>query len=315
MGAMKNDGLYYLAASVLCVAWLLIPGETHAAKNYNLNINSDGNVEHCSDLRVRSNGEVAQTSETVSLQKSEAPILEIDDTAGHGVIHVRGGDRANYTVETCKIATAGDRSAAEALLRSISITHSAGRFSSSGPASSDGNGNWQLYYIVHAPKDANLDLQTRNGPIDVADIAGSVKVRAVNGPISLNNLTGQVEANTTNGPISLNGGGGDVHLTAHNGPISLNLSGEVWNGSRLEARTVNGPVSINLPEAFRTGIRVETDGHAPVSCAIDPCRNAWTDASSNQRILQLNGAQDTIRVSTSNGPVSVGGQKKGRRVI
>jgi len=143
-------------------------------------------------------------------------------------------------------------------------------------------------------------------------VSGTLKIRATNGPVSVHDSAGTVEVHTSNGPISFGGGGGEVHLTAQNGPIALELAGEVWNGASLEARTINGPVSISMPDGFRTGVRVETSGHAPVSCAAGACKGAWTD---NQRVIQLNGSQDTIRVSTSNGPVSVHGPRKTGRVI
>jgi DUF4097 and DUF4098 domain-containing protein YvlB len=225
---------------------------------------------------------------------------------------VRGWDRAEYVVEACKIAAAGDRTSAEAVVRGISVTRSAGRFSNSGPVAEDAN--WQLYFIVHAPRDGRIDLETKNGPIDVAGINGSVKVRASNGPISVRDCGGQVEAHTTNGPISYSGGGGEVHLNARNGPISLELAGEIWNGPQLEARTINGPVSLSLPDTFRSGIRVETDGGSPLSCSAPACQGAWQNRASRQRTLQMNGSSDTIRISASNGPISVRGSKKTRRI-
>jgi hypothetical protein len=311
---MKKDRLCYVAAAALCAAWLLTPTRMQAAGDHDFNISINGDAERCSDLRVSSdNGEIAQVSDTVTLQKAEAPVLELDDVAGRGVVRVRGWNQANYSVETCRIAAAGSRSAADQLVRSITVSHTAGHFSTSGPASD--SGNWQVYFIVHAPRDGNLDLQTKNGPISVADMAGTVKVRAVNGPVSLHDCTGQVEAHTTNGPISFSGSGGEVHLNAHNGPISLKLAGEVWNGPKLDARSENGPISLSVPEAFRSGIRVETSGHAPLSCGAEFCRNAWTDATSDHRVLQLNGAQDTIRVSTNNGPVSVNSGRNGKRAL
>ncbi len=313
MARMKNENLYYGAAAALCLAWLLTPSRAQAAGR-DFNISVDGNAEHCSDLRVRSSdGEIAQASDLVTLRKAEAPVLELDDAGGRGVMRVRGWNQPDYSVETCRIAVAESRTAAEQLVRGIAVSHSAGHFSTSGPNSD--SGNWQVYFIVHAPQDGNLDLQTKNGPISVANMAGTVKVRAVNGPVSLDDCTGQVNASTTNGPISYSGGGGDVHLIAHNGPISLKLAGEVWNGPALEARSVNGPISLNVPELFRSGIRVETSGHAPLSCGADFCRNAWTDAGSDQRVLQLNGSQDTVRVSTNNGPVSVNGGRRGKRAL
>ena len=311
---MKNENLYYVAAAALCLAWLLTPSRTQAAGDHSFNISVDGDAEHCSDLRVHSsNGEIAQTSDVVTLQKAEAPVLELDDAAGRGMVRVRGWSQPNYSVETCRIAAAATQADAAQLVRGVRVSHNAGHFSTSGPNSD--SGNWQVYFIVHAPRDGSLDLQTKNGPISVADMAGTVKVRAVNGPVSLDGCTGHVDANTTNGPISFSGGGGDVHLIAHNGPISLKLAGEVWNGPKLEARSENGPISLSVPETFRSGIRVETSGHAPLACAADFCRNAWTDAGSDHRVLQLNGSQDTIRVSTNNGPVSVNGGHRGRRAL
>ena len=310
---MKNDSIVsYLASAVIITGWVLSPVKSHAAKNQNLNISFEGNAEHCSDLKVRSNGEVAQSNETYTIQKSEAPILEMTGME-RSVLHIRGWDRPEYSVEACKVAAAENRAAAEQVVHGISVSRSAGRISATGPSSDDAN--WQLYFIVHAPKDANLNLDTKNGPIDVASVNGTIKVRATNGPVAIRDCAGVVEVHTANGPISFNGGGGEVHLTAQNGPISLNLAGEVWNGSQLDARTINGPVSIVVPDAFRSGVRVETSGHSPVSCGAGACRSAWTNTGSNQHVIQLNGSQDTIRVSTSNGPVSVNGPGKGKKII
>jgi len=311
---MKTNRLYCLAAALFCAAWLLAPGNAQITRKRNLNISTEGNAERCSDLKVRSNGgEIAQSVEAFTLQRSEAPVLELTGM-DRSVLHVRGWDRAEYSVEACKVAVGETRAAAEQTMRGISVSRSAGHFSSSGPATND-DSNWQLYFFVNAPKGASVDLETKNGPISVSGIAGTVKARALNGPVSVNESSGMVEVHTTNGPISFSGGGGEVHLTAKNGPISLNLAGEVWNGSRLEAHTDNGPDSVNMPDTFRSGVRVETSGHSPVSCRSGACQNAWTNDSANQRVIQMNGSQDTIRVSTNNGPVSVGGGKKTGHII
>jgi len=305
---MKQESLYW-AAAVTGMVCLLTPASAQTrTRNRDLNLSFEGgNAERCSDLRVKSSGEIAQANESFTLQKAEAPVLELNGL-DHGVIRVRGWARAEYAVEACKIAVAADRGGAEQVLRGISVTRSAGRFGSTGPANPPFEAQWQIYFIVHAPKDGALDIETRNGPVSVADIGGSLKLRATNGPLSLQNVSGAVEAHTVNGPISFSGSGGDVRLTAQNGPISLKLAEDMWNGPRLEARTVNGPVSLNLPETFRSGVRLETSGHSPVHCGIDACRSAWTDATENQRTLQINGS-DTIRLSTENGPVSVGASK------
>jgi DUF4097 and DUF4098 domain-containing protein YvlB len=305
---MKNEGVLYVAAAVLSLAWLMTPGMTHAAKNRGLNLSIDGNAESCADLKVRSAGEVAQVNEVFTLSKGEAPILELN-AAERGQIRVRGWDRADYSVETCKVAAGETRAAAEQTARGISVAHSAGRISYTGPASD--SAEWTAVFIVHAPRDASLNLEAKNGPIEVRGVNGSVKLRASNGPIAIADCGGSVEAHTMNGPIAFSGDRGEVHLNAQNGPIAVNLKTETWNGSQLEARTINGPLAVSLPENFRSGMRLETSGHSPVSCSAAQCRNAWKDG----RTIQMNGSNDTIRLSTENGPVSVHSERPAKKII
>jgi DUF4097 and DUF4098 domain-containing protein YvlB len=203
------------------------------------------------------------------------------------------------------VAAAGDSATAAQMLAGISINRSAWRVEAHGPAVSEGEGDWQVYLIVHAPRNGSVELTTVNGPIEVRDISGTVKVKATNGPLSIQNCAGIVDAQTTNGPISFSGSGGDVKLSAMNGPLALKISGDVWNGARLDASTMNGPVSLIAPSTFRSALRVEGSGEAPFSCQAEMCRNAVTDAHSERRTMQINGGADTVRVSTGNGPISV----------
>ncbi len=305
---MKNEGFLYVAAAVLCLGWLIAPGKTHAAKNRGFNLNINGSAESCADLKVRSSGELAQVNESFTMSKGEAPILELN-AADRGQIRVRGWDRADYSVETCKIAAADTKAAADQALRGISIAHAAGRISFDGPAAD--SADWMAVFIVHAPRDASLNLEAKNGPIDVRGVNGTVKLRATNGPIAIAECGGSVEAHTTNGPIAFSGDRGEVHLNAQNGPIALKLATETWNGSQLEARTINGPLAVSLAENFRSGMRLETSGHSPVSCSAAQCRNAWRDG----RTLQMNGTSDTIRLSTENGPVAVHTEGPTKKII
>lgn len=283
----------------------LLAHSAWAARNFQLSVNSR-NAERCSDLQVTTkSGEIARADDSVTLGARDLSALELEDGAGQAVVQVRGWDRAEYQVETCKIAVAENKGAAEALVRGISVSRSAGRITTFGPNNADGN--WQVYFLVRAPRNANLDLQTRNGPISVEGVSGNIKLRAVNGPVALKECAGVVDANTTNGPIAFSGAGGNVKLTAQNGPIAIDLTGEAWNGQQLDARTVNGPVSLSIPENYRSGVRLQTSGHSPLNCSIAPCRTAVSDLTnpSGARTIQLNGSSDTVRVQTSNGPVSV----------
>ena len=295
-------------------ALLLVPawGQERNHRDFNLNVHEE-DARHCADLRAESRGEIAQSTEAFTLSRGEAPVLEIS-ALDRGNVRVYGEGRADYAVEACKFAVAADRGTAQQLLNGVTVSRSAGRLSISGPSAD--NGQWTTYFIVHAPKDAPVDLETRNGPIAVRDMDGQVKAHATNGPIAVRDCGGRVEANTVNGPIAFEGGGGDIHLIAQNGPISVKLSGDQWNGNQLEARTTNGPLSLKIPDTFRSGVRVETSGHSPLICQAAACQNATTDLRGSPRVIQMNGSSDTIRVSTHNGPVAIdGGEGRLHRII
>jgi len=279
-------------------------------RHHDVNISvENGRAESCADLRVRSSGEIAQAAETYTLQRGEVPMLEVN-AVDRGAIRVSGSARSDFTVNVCKIAAAEDRASADQLLGSLTVSRLGGRFSTNAPPARNNNSDWQVYFIVHAPADARVNLETKNGPIEIASITGGIQAKSTNGPLSLSNCAGTIDARTTNGPISFTGVGGDVQLNTTNGPISLKLANDVWSGPRLEAHTTNGPVSLAVPETFQTALRVETDGHSPMSCRISACEHAMTDASTDRKTLQINGSSDTVRVSTSNGPISVGTENR-----
>lgn len=309
---MKSSAIVFALAAVLALGGLAqtrISG--NRSRGNNLNISTHGSGETCADLNVTSNGELAQATEKFTLSRGEAPTLELN-AGDHGAVTVRGWKQSEYTVEACKIAVAEDRGTAESLLRSIAVSHSAGRFGYAGPSAD--NGNWQVFLIIHAPDSASLDLETKNAPVSIADVNGNIKVRATNGPLAIRGSTGNIDAQSTNGPISFDGEGGEVHLHAQNGPISVKVQKDIWQGSALEARTVSGPMSVSLPAAFQSGVRVETSGHAPLSCQHEACTHAYTNLKGEPRVIQMNGSSETVRIFTDNGPLSIS-SAKGKRVL
>jgi len=281
------------------------------SRGHNLNISTEGNADSCATLQVHSDGEIARADETYNLLPGQASAVELS-AMDHAVIQVRGWDQTGYRVEACKIAVAADRATAGRILASVNVSHSAGRFSNTGPSESDGD--WQVYYFVHTPPNAGVDLETKNGPVSVADVHGSIKLRATNGPLAIRNCSGNIDAQSTNGPIAFDGDSGEVHLHAHNGPIAVKLSRDTWNGAQLDAQTDNGPVSLKMPSTFRSGVRIETDGNAPLSCKMCDAA-AEQRGPSGRRVIEMNGSSDTVRVSTHNGPVSISNANAKEKIL
>jgi hypothetical protein len=292
-----------IAGAVAAAAILAMAPAQAQSKHHNLSVNFDGEAKSCADLRVKTDGALAQAVDRFSLQGGS---VQIDGGSG-GSIHVIAADRADYAVEACRIAVADDQAAAQQAVAGTSVTRSTWRVEAHGPAYLDGNAQWQVYLIVQTPRNGSVELNTVNGPISVRGVSGTVKAKAVNGPLSVTDCAGVVDAQTTNGPISFSGQGGDVKLAAINGPLTLKIAGDVWNGPRLEASTMNGPVHLVAPDTFRSSVKLETNGEAPFTCKAEMCRSALTDARSDRRTLQMNGSAETVHVSTGNGPVSVTG--------
>jgi hypothetical protein len=309
--AMKKRTFLLLAAGELLVA-----GAAQAQprwRYWDFGLDGGRNAERCSDLKPHASGNLAQATENFTISKSGASTLQIS-ARNRAQIRVRGTDRSDYGVEVCKFAVAGSQSAADQALREITVTRNGGTVGASGP--SDRDAPWQVVFFVQAPKDASLDLESTNSPVAVSNVNGKLTVRSTNGPVSLDRVSGTVDAETNNGPIAMTAGSGEVRLHANNGPIALNLPDREWKGSLLEARTNNGPLSVSAPTGFRTGIRVETSGHVPISCGLDACQTARTEGRRFfPQTMQINGTSDVIRLSTHNGPVSVGGRERRARII
>jgi hypothetical protein len=299
---MNLSALRIAGAAAVATILTIAPAQAQS-KHHNLSVNFDGQVASCADLRVKTDGALAQAVDKFSLQGAS---IQIDGGSG-GSIHVTASDRADYAVEACRFAVADDQATAQQAVAATSVTRNAWRVETHGPAYADSNTQWQVYLIVQTPRNGSVELNTVNGPISIRGVNGTVKAKAVNGPLSVTDCAGVVDAQTTNGPISFSGQGGDVKLTAINGPLTLKIVGDVWNGPRLEASTMNGPVHLVAPDSFRSSVKLETNGEAPFTCKAEMCRSALTDARSERHTLQMNGSADTVHVSTGNGPVSVTG--------
>lgn len=266
----------------------------HHTSNQHLSVSTDdGNISSCSDLRVTIDDEpAARAEETVPVGNPKSLAVH---AARNGGIYAIGSASGGYEVTACKAAAAGTS------LNDIRVSSSGNDVTADGPS----DDRWVVYFLVRAPRGAQLDLDASNGPISLRQINGTIGARAVNGPISARELDGTINLETTNGPISIDGGSGTAKLNATNGPITVKLRGDSWNGT-LDARTENGPVSLRIPSNFRSAVVVQSDGRGPVSCSADACRQArrtWDDA--DNRRIELGSGPTSVHLSTVNGPVSV----------
>ncbi|MDZ7372458.1 MAG: DUF4097 family beta strand repeat-containing protein [candidate division KSB1 bacterium] len=98
-------------------------------------------------------------------------------------------------------------------------------------------------FRIRVPKDADLELKTVNGAIEVEAVKGRLSFSTTNGRVEARDVGGEVEASTVNGSVR-------VEFT------------EVDPHARMEFKTVNGGIRLYLPENVRADIDASTiNGH------------------------------------------------------
>ena len=114
-----------------------------------------------------------------------------------------------------------------------------------------GRKHGSVHYDVRLPEQADLRIETVNGPVEVSGISGEVEAQTVNGSLRLTGQRGSVNAKTVNGRIECEldrfGEGEEHSFRTVNGRVELTLGPEA-NG-QVDARAVNGRVVMELADS------------------------------------------------------------------
>lgn len=274
-----------LALTVVVVASAVSAHERHSN-------NHRGSAEECSERSVSfSHARTYVKKEIIDGSR----LRSLKASVTNSPLSVAGGSSSGYQITVCK--------AAESLadLDAIRVTLSGDALKAEGPD----HKRWTVLYHISAPRGAELELTTQNGPLSISDLEGNVLARAENGPLSLDNVDGKVDAATTNGPISVSGGSGTMKVEATNGPLSVSLRGASFVGT-LDASTRNGPLSVKVPRGYGSGVVVESAGRGPVSCRAEECDRGWrSDDDGEPRRIELGRGPANVHLSTVKGPVTI----------
>lgn len=254
----------------------------------------------CSRVRMTFGEEVVARAVGYATVPLSSAVLDIQPD-GNGGIQIERGAGRNYAITAC--IGAGGATAAEArqFADAIRLAVDGGRVRVEGPAAA---GNWSVHLIVEAPDNARIRVESSNGPIGITGVSGDITARSSNGPLRIEDVSGTVNARALNGPLGIVGSRGNFDVQTDNGPMSVSLTGTRWDG-RLDARANNGPLEVTVRDDYRSGVEIRSSGHSPWRCNVDACRSASREGNDSGRTLQLGNDPVVVRISTSNGPVSV----------
>lgn len=200
--------------------------------------------------------------------------------------------------------------------------------------------NHRLMIDVRMPRDADLQLQTTNGAIDVSSVSGAISIHTRNGRVSAHQLSGTIDIGSTNGGIELDTLQGTLSVHTTNGHISANrldgrcamsttngglqvagrfealdvsstnggVMARAESGSRMASswsiRTTNGRVDLALPADLKADLNVNTN-NGRIRLDLPVVLQGYEDRGMLRGTL--NGGGPEMIVRTTNAGIHVGG--------
>jgi len=214
--------------------------------------------------------------------------LEVN-AAPNGGIRVSGWDRGEILVRAQVRAQAETKPEADQLLKEVRVVAAGGKVESDGPkwdsGMRDNKKSWSVSFEIFVPKRGDLKLDTVNGGINVADVAGNIEAHTVNGGLNFARAGGRVKGETVNGGIT------------------MDLDGATWQGEGIDLETVNGGVNLRVPESYSAQVRASTvHGGMNADFAGAQVEGKQSNRSMN---LTLGSGGPVVKLQTVNGGVSV----------
>jgi hypothetical protein len=157
---------------------------------------------------------------------------------------------------------------------------------------------------VRMPKNADLQVETSNGAIDVSALKGSVRAHTSNGAISVDRVDGDCDLSTSNGRIHAEGRFDLLELHSSNGGIVARA--EV--GSRVSSGWRIGTSNAGIDLAVPTDLKADLDaGTSNGGIQLDLPVMVQGSQGRSRVHGALNGGGPEVSVHTSNGHIRLSG--------
>jgi hypothetical protein len=208
------------------------------------------------------------------------------DASPNGGVSVTGWDKDSVAVVVRIKTQGGDDAEARDIARQIRVTNDNGTLRADGPGMRR-HLSWSVSFEIMAPRRVDLSLDTQNGPLEVENVMGRLRLSAQNGPLSLQDVAG------------------DVQARAQNGPLHVALTGTRWEGTGLDAETQNGPLVLEVPEGYNAQLETGTI-NGPMDIGFPIMVQGRLGMGGRRRITTtLGSGGPPIRVVTTNGPAVI----------
>jgi DUF4097 and DUF4098 domain-containing protein YvlB len=196
--------------------------------------------------------------------------------------------------------------------------------------------NRRIRTEVHMPKNADLQIESADGSIDVSSVNGNITVHTKDGAVKAAQLTGKINLATNDGRVAVEALKGQIQLQSDDGSISGtsldgtfeastkdgkievagrfdalklsssdgSVSADIAAGSKLSAdwgiRTSDGSIEVALPADLRATLDASTaDGRISMGLPV----TVQGELSKNHVHGTLNGGGPVLTIRTSDGSI------------
>jgi len=291
----------------LCIA-LARAGEYRNGSGSTVTMNDDAASDDCRDhLRV---GNDDYRTNVRDEEIKTIPNQPLTITAEHnGGIQVTTWDKPEVSLKLCKQIATDDENEGRKLLAETRLEINGSKISVHAPE--ENHHSLGTLLLIKAPRNADLNLNVRNGGVSLTNFTGTAEAHAENGGISFKRSNGKLTAEAENGGISIKDCGGDVSAKVENGGLSIALP-ERWEGKGLEAHARNGGLVVSVPKTFSGGLEVVASEHTSIICKGDACNAGERTWDSGHKLFRMGGANPQVRATTENGGIVIQDRSQAR---
>ncbi|MDA2807892.1 DUF4097 family beta strand repeat-containing protein [Nocardiopsis suaedae] len=176
-------------------------------------------------------------------------------------------------------------------------------------------------YDVTVPRDAEVEVSTVGGEVELVGLGGTVRVDSVSGPVEAEDLGGDARLETTSGPVEVKGATGSLEAHTVSGPIEMEgldiggLVAETTSGTieaegafdTADLESTSGGIEVRARERF-TSLRADSTSGSVELRVPGGAYDVRTDTASGDTDVEVredSGADSSIRASTTSGGIEV----------
>lgn len=154
-----------------------------------------------------------------------------------------------------------------------------------------------------AQVNGKVDISSSDGAIEARTLKGNVKLHTSNGSIRATELDGGCDASSSDGRVTVEGRFDHLNVSSSDGSVTARIASGSSMSSGWEVSSSDGSVEVALPQDFKANLDLSTnDGHITFDLPVQ----VEGEVTKSHIRGTLNGGGSSFRIHSSDGSVRLG---------